>query len=57
MTEKSDLILDCLVGPIADPMRSSGESSRGVDTELVLGTEDTILVAEGARVREVDRKV
>lgn len=58
-TDNANLILDCAVDPIEDPLgldRAIRTIPGVVDTGLFLGTADTVLVAEGGRVREMRRE-
>ena len=59
VTDNWNVILDCAVEPIADPPaleRAIHGVPGVVDTGLFLGTADTVLVADGAAVRELARK-
>ncbi len=58
-TDNGNLILDCAVDPIQDPLgldRAIRAIPGVVDTGLFLGMADTVLVAEGGRVREIRRE-
>jgi len=58
LSDNGNVIVDCAVGPIADPAALDRElrSIPGViDTGFFLGTADTVLVAEGGRIRELKR--
>lgn len=58
LSDNGNVIVDCAVGPIADPAALDHElrSIPGViDTGFFLGTADTVLVAEGGRIRELKR--
>lgn len=57
-TDNGNLILDCAVDPIEDPLgldRAIRTIPGVVDTGLFLGTADTVLVAEGGKAREMRR--
>jgi len=59
VSDNGNLILDCAVGPIADPARLEREIHAVpgvVDTGLFLGTADTVLVADAGGVRELRRQ-
>jgi ribose 5-phosphate isomerase A len=59
VSDNGNLILDCAVGPIADPARLEHEIHAVpgvVDTGLFLGTAHTVLVADAGGVRELRRK-
>ena len=59
VTDNFNVILDCAVGPIEDPpaLERAIRAVPGViDTGLFLGTVDTVLVADGDRVRELVRR-
>jgi ribose 5-phosphate isomerase A len=59
VSDNGNRVVDCGVGPIADPaaLHSRIRAIPGVvDTGLFLGTADTVLVAEGDRIRELGRK-
>jgi ribose 5-phosphate isomerase A len=59
VSDNGNLIVDCAVGPIADPARLERELRAipgVVDTGLFLGTADTVLVGEAGGVREVARR-
>ena len=59
VTDNGNVILDCVVGPIADPPgldRALRAIPGVVDTGLFLGTADTVLVADGTAVRELSRQ-
>jgi len=59
VTDNGNLILDCAVGPIADPAGLEREihAVPGVlDTGLFLGTAETVLTADAGGVREMRRK-
>ena len=59
VTDNWNVILDCAVGPIADPAaleRAILAIPGVVDTGLFLETADTVLVADGETVRELIRK-
>jgi len=58
LSDNGNLIVDCGIGLIADPAALDRElrAIPGViDTGFFLGTADTVLVAEGGRVRELKR--
>lgn len=58
LSDNGNVIVDCAVGPIADPAALDRElrSIPGViDTGFFLGTVDTVLVAGGGRIRELRR--
>jgi ribose 5-phosphate isomerase A len=58
-TDNGHVILDCAVGPLADPpgLEHAIRAIPGVvDTGLFLGTADTVLVADGASVSELARR-
>lgn len=58
LSDNGNAIVDCAVGPIADPAALERElrAIPGViDTGLFLGTADTVLVSEGGRIRELKR--
>ena len=59
VTDNGNVILDCVVGSIADPPGLEGalRAVPGVvDTGLFLGTADTVLVADGTSVSEWSRQ-
>jgi len=59
VTDNGNVILDCVVGPIADPPgleRALRAVPGVVDTGLFLGTADTVLVADGTSVSEWSRQ-
>jgi len=59
VTDNWNVIVDCATGPIEDPHaleRTILAIPGVVDTGLFLGTADTVLVADGATVRELDRR-
>ena len=59
VTDNFNVILDCAVGPIDDPVRLERaiRTIPGViDTGLFLGTADTVVVADGGSVRELVRR-
>src|SRR5207249_5859082 len=59
VTDNFNVIVDCAVGPIADPAgleRAILAISGVIDTGLFLGTADTVLVADGQTVRELVRR-
>src|SRR5712692_9387336 len=59
VTDNGNVILDCAVGPIADPPgleRAIRAIPGVVDTGLFLGTADTVLVAYGTSVSELTRQ-
>jgi len=59
VTDNWNVIVDCATGPIEDPpaLERTILSIPGViDTGLFLGIADTVLVADGAGVRELDRR-
>jgi len=59
VTDNGNVILDCAVGPIADPPgleRAIRAIPGVVDTGLFLGTADTVLVADGTSVSELTRQ-
>ena len=59
VTDNFNVILDCAVGPIADPaalQRVILAIPGVIDTGLFLGTAYTVLVADGASVRELVRR-
>ncbi len=59
VTDNSNVILDCAVGPIEDPaaLERAIRAIPGVlDTGLFLGTADTVLVADAKGVRELKRE-
>ena len=59
VTDNFNVILDCAVGPIDDPAgleRAIRAIPGVIDTGLFLGTADTVMVAEGASVRELVRR-
>ena len=59
LTDNGNVILDCVVGPIADPpgLERALRAVPGVlDTGLFLGTADTVLVADGTSVSEWSRQ-
>jgi ribose 5-phosphate isomerase A len=59
VTDNGNVILDCVVGPIADPSgleRALRAIPGVVDTGLFLGIADTVLVADGTTVRELSRQ-
>jgi ribose 5-phosphate isomerase A len=59
VSDNGNFILDCAIGPLDDPaaLERQIRSIPGVvDTGLFLGTAHTVLVAEGARIREMVRK-
>ena len=58
VTDNENVILDCVVGSIADPPgleRALRAVPGVVDTGLFLGTADTVLVADGTSVSEWSR--
>ena len=58
VTDNGNVILDCVVGSIADPPgleRALRAVPGVVDTGLFLGTADTVLVADGTSVSEWSR--
>ena len=58
LTDNGNVILDCVVGSIADPPgleRALRAVPGVVDTGLFLGTADTVLVADGTSVSEWSR--
>ncbi len=60
VTDNGNVILDCAVGPLADPAGTSarlGAIPGVVDTGLFLGLADTVLVAEQGTVRALTRPV
>ena len=59
VTDNGNVILDCVVGSIADPPgleRALRAVPGVVDTGLFLGTADTVLVADGTSVSEWSRQ-
>lgn len=59
VSDNGNLILDCAIGPIADPARLEREIHAVpgvVDTGLFLGTAHIVLVADAGGVRELERK-
>jgi ribose 5-phosphate isomerase A len=59
VSDNGNLILDCAIGPIADPARLERlihEVPGVVDTGLFLGTAHAVLVADGEGVREMRRR-
>src|SRR2546425_161892 len=59
VTDNFNVIVDCAVGPIADPAgleRAILAIPGVIDTGLFLGTADTVLVADGQTVRELVRR-
>ena len=59
VTDNFNVIFDCAVGPISDPAELEQAIRRipgVVDTGLFLGTADTVIVAEGATIRELGRR-
>ncbi len=58
LSDNGNAIVDCAVGPIADPAALERKLSAipgVVDTGLFLGTADTVLVADGGVVRDLGR--
>jgi len=59
VTDNFNVIVDCTVGPIADPAaleRAILAIPGVIDTGLFLGTADTVLVSDGETVRELIRR-
>jgi ribose 5-phosphate isomerase A len=59
VTDNWNVIVDCATGPIEDPHaleRTILTIPGVVDTGLFLGITDTVLVADGTTVRELDRR-
>jgi len=59
VTDNWNVIVDCATGPIEDPHaleRTILTIPGVVDTGLFLGIADTVLVADGVTVRELDRR-
>jgi len=59
VTDNWNVIVDCATGPIEDPHaleRTILTIAGVVDTGLFLGIADTVLVADGVTVRELDRR-
>lgn len=59
VTDNWNVIVDCATGPIEDPLaleRTILAIPGVIDTGLFLGIADTVLVADGASVRELDRR-
>jgi ribose 5-phosphate isomerase A len=59
VTDNFNVIVDCTVGPIADPAaleRAILAIPGVIDTGLFLGTADTVLVSDGETVRELVRR-
>jgi ribose 5-phosphate isomerase A len=59
VTDNGNVLVDCAVGPIADPPgleRGLRAIPGVVDTGLFLGTSDTVLVADGISVSELGRQ-
>jgi ribose 5-phosphate isomerase A len=59
VTDNWNVVVDCATGPIEDPHaleRTILAIPGVIDTGLFLGIADTVLVADGATVRELDRR-
>jgi ribose 5-phosphate isomerase A len=59
VTDNWNVIVDCAIGPIADPAgleRAIRTIPGVIDSGLFLGTADTVLVADRGTVRELTRR-